>query len=259
MATVVTFGCARNNVEQARINRFSPEQIQRLTALKIFFGHKSVGDNILQGVRDLQAEDSRLTLNLVNSDHPASVPGPALIEAQIGENRNPESKDMAFLAALEQGLGANQGVVLHKYCFVDIDASTNVQQLFQSYRRGVDELKAKHPELKVVHVTVPLTTVEPTIKAWIKGVLGRTTDREAAVKRHQFNRLLRDTYAGSEPIFDLAEVESTGSDGSRTYFMHDNDKVYTLVPQYTTDGGHLNELGRRRAAEALLLVLSQVQ
>jgi hypothetical protein len=110
-----------------------------------------------------------------------------------------------------------------------------------------------------VHVTVPLTTVEPAPKAWVKSILGRVTERDAEVKRNQFNQKLRQTYTGVDPVFDLAEVESTRPDGSRTYFSHGNDRIYTLVPEYTTDGGHLNELGRRVAAERLLHVLSQVQ
>ena len=258
LSLAVSLGCTGNNVNQAKSNHFTSEEVQRLATLKVFFGHKSVGENILDGVRDLQAENPRLNFRLVKSAHPASVRGPALIEAEIGENRDPESKDKAFAAALQEGLGGDGGIVLHKYCFVDIDQSTDVPQLFQTYRRGVDELRTQHPELKIVHVTVPLTTVEPTLKAWIKNLLGRSTERDAAVKRDQFNRLMRDTYQGSEPIFDIAEVESTAPDGSRTFFTHDNDKVYTLSPEYTTDGGHLNELGRRAAAERLLGVLSRI-
>ncbi|MCZ2076650.1 MAG: hypothetical protein LC130_16845, partial [Bryobacterales bacterium] len=112
--------------------------------------------------------------------------------------------------------------------------------------------------LKFVHVTVPLTTVEPAAKAWIKSTLGKKTARAANLKRNRFNELLRKTYSGADPIFDLAEVESTYPDGSRSYFMHQENKIYTLVPEYTTDGGHLNRLGRRTAAERLLRVLAEM-
>jgi hypothetical protein len=237
---------------------FSPEEIQRLARVKIFFGHKSVGDNILEGVRDLEAVNANLSLKMVSSSDPASVKGPALVETSLGENRNPESKNKAFAAALDKGLGAEGGIVLYKYCFVDVDAATDITQLFENYRKGIDDLKRKRPELKIVHVTVPLTTVEPAAKAWIKSMLGRVTERDGEVKRNQFNQRLRQTFASVDPIFDLAEVESTRPDGSRTYFYHGNERVYTLVPEYTTDGGHLNELGRRAAAERLLHVLSQV-
>jgi lysophospholipase L1-like esterase len=99
--------------------------------------------------------------------------------------------------------------------------------------------------------------VEPPAKAWIKRLLGKATRQEVNVKRNEFNDLMRQTYAGIDPIFDLAEVESTHGNGSRSYFMQGDEKIYTLAPEFTTDGGHLNEVGRRMAAERLLLVLAQ--
>jgi len=109
-------------VEQVnRANMFSPEEIQRLARVKVFFGHKSVGDNILQGVRDLGADNANLSLKVVNSTDPAAVNGPALVEASLGENRNPESKNKAFAAALDKGLGA--------------EGNRSLQVLFRGCRR----------------------------------------------------------------------------------------------------------------------------
>ena len=234
----------------------SDQQIARLEERKIFFGHQSVGDNILQGIRDLIADDPRLKLKIVNSSDPESVPGPALVESHIGENGNPQSKDEVLATILSKGMGKQGGIAMYKYCFVDIDASTDVRQMFYHYRSGIDALKLKYPSLKIVHITVPLMTVEPAMKAWIKSLLGRPTARDADAKRNAFNDLLRQTYTGIDPIFDLAEVESTHADGSRSFFLLGNEKIYTLAPEFTTDGGHLNERGRRVAAERLLLVLA---
>jgi hypothetical protein len=100
--------------------------------------------------------------------------------------------------------------------------------------------------------------VEPPAKAWIKSQLGRVTLQDVNVKRNQFNNLMRQTYAGTDPIFDLAEVESTHGDLSRSYFTRGNEKIYTLAPEFTADSGHLNEVGRRVAAERLLFVLAQL-
>jgi len=105
---------------------------------------------------------------------------------------------------------------------------------------------------------VPLTNLEPTTKAWIKGLLGRTTAQDVNVKRNEFNSLLRNTYLGIDPIFDLAQVESTHPDGTREYFTRDGKAIYTLAPEFTTDGGHLNEFGRQSAAEALLQILAKL-
>lgn len=234
----------------------SDQQIASIESKKVFFGHQSVGANIIQGLRALMVRDPRLKLKIVNSADPESVPGPALVESSIGQNGNPRSKDEAFAAILDKGLGRQGGTAMYKYCYVDIDASTNVQQMFENYREEIEALRVKYPSLKIVHITVPLTTVEPATRAWVKTLLGRATERDANAKRNEFNRRLRQTYAGRDPIFDLAEGESTSPDGSRSYFIRDNERVFTLASEYTTDGGHLNEAGRLAMAERLLFLLA---
>jgi len=234
----------------------SDQQIASIESKKVFFGHQSVGANIIQGLRDLMVRDPRLKLKIVTSADPESVPGPAVVESSIGQNGNPRSKDEAFAAILDKGLGRQGGIAMYKYCYVDIDASTNVQQMFENYREEIEALRVKYPLLKIVHITVPLTTVEPATRAWVKTLLGRATERDADAKRNEFNRRLRQTYAGRDPIFDLAEGESTSPDGSRSYFIRDNERVFTLASEYTTDGGHLNEAGRLAMAERLLFLLA---
>jgi lysophospholipase L1-like esterase len=234
------------------------QQVFSLEAKRVFFGHQSVGDDIILGIRDLMAADPRLRLKIVDSADPESIPGPAFIESHIGKNGSPESKNEAFATILDKGMGRQGGIALYKYCYVDIDASTNVQRMFDRYREGIAAIKLKYPLLQVIHVTVPLTTVEPVLKAWVKAFLGRATERDEYVKRIEFNKLLRQTYTGTDLIFDLAEVESTHLNRSRSYFMRGNEKIYTLAPEFTTDGGHLNEVGRRAAAERLLLLLAEL-
>ena len=53
------------------------QQIASLQTKKIFFGHQSVGADVVQGIRDLMNVDSRLKLKLVTSADPQSTSGPA--------------------------------------------------------------------------------------------------------------------------------------------------------------------------------------
>lgn len=213
-------------------------QVHALLSQKIFFGHKSVGGNIVQGIHNLVAADTRLQLYMVSSDQPASVPRPAFIDSMIGENGDPASKDQAFAAIVNNGFGGQDGVALYKYCYADITSSSDVQHIFQNYRATLDALKETYPRLKLVPVTVPLTT-------------------DASQARHEFNNLLRQTYAGT-PIFDLAEVESTHADGSRSYQVINGEIIYTLAAEYSSDGGHLNDIGRQAAAKRLLVTLANL-
>jgi hypothetical protein len=255
----VNSGCGRAEVPAIRTSSPPAAMAEELTSVankRIFFGHQSVGTNIIDGIRGIIASTGP-KLTIITSTDPGSFSGAGFFEAPIGRNGDLESKNEAFARILDKGLGAQGGIALYKYCYVDFTASTNIQQVFARYRQNIDLLKAKYPRLKIVHVTVPLTTVEPAGKAWLKAVLGRATAPNANTQRNAFNRMLRDTYRG-DPIFDLAEVESTHPDGSRSFFTSGKETIYSLCPEYTSDGGHLNEVGRRRAAERLICLLAQV-
>ena len=231
-----------------------------VAAKKIYFGHQSVGANILDGVRELMAADSGAPrLTIVSADDPGAVRGPALVESYVGQNGDPASKGAAFAAALERGMGEEGGVALYKHCYVDFGRGTDVRRLFADYQARMAALRAKYPKLVIAHVTVPLTTVnENPVKKLLKSALGRPTAAEANALRSEFNALLRATYAGKEPVFDLAAIESTRPDGSRAYITRGADTVYTLAPEYTDDGGHLNAAGRRAAAAGFIAFLAKL-
>ena len=64
------------------------------------------------------------------------------------------------------------------------------------------------------------------------------------------------TYGGKEPIFDLAQIESTYPDGTRATFDWQGQTYERMIPEYGSDGRHLNESGRQRVAENLIMFLS---
>src|SRR5262249_25600299 len=97
---------APGDLESFREERMlNDQQISSLASRKILFGHQSVGTNILNGIRDMAATDARLKLNIVKSSHPESISGPAIVEFNVGENGNPQSKINAFNTVLEGGMG----------------------------------------------------------------------------------------------------------------------------------------------------------
>jgi lysophospholipase L1-like esterase len=228
----------------------------RLADARIYFGHQSVGGNIVEGLRDLGAARNGSPLRIVRSrERSSSVP--ALVEFTIGENGRPESKMKDFAAALHQIDEGAEAIAVFKYCYLDITPATNVDQLFASHRKAVEEMRAQHPNLTFVHVTAPLTRLESGPRFFAKRLLGKPTTRDANARRNRFNAMLREEYAG-EPMFDLAMVESTRPGGSRSFFNDGADVVYTLAPELTDDGGHLNAAGRRAAAAEFAAVIGRV-
>ena len=227
--------------------------LKNLSGRKIYFGHQSVGNNILGGVGDILKENPQVKLNIVKISEPAALNSPILLHSFIGENENPESKINDFAKNVEKGIGNNADVALFKFCYVDINRMTDVERLFLAYKDTMERLKAKYPKTKFVHVTAPLTIPESSAKAFLKGLIGKEDNN---IKRNFFNEMLRKEYGGKGILFDLAEIESTYPDGARAFFTSGGKKNYTLVPDYTDDGGHLNEKGRKVVASEFLRFLS---
>jgi lysophospholipase L1-like esterase len=78
------------------------------------------------------------------------------------------------------------------------------------------------------------------------------------LRREEYNDLLRQTYAGHAPLFDLARLESTDPNGEKTTAAWKGHLVPALAPLYTDDGGHLNALGRQLAAREFVAVLAAI-
>lgn len=231
----------------------SPEQLERVAKRRVFFGHQSVGGNVLDGVKDVVGDRWLLT----EARSPDAFAQPGLVHTLVGRNEDPSGKVVDFEKALDD-VGGRPEVAFFKFCYIDFTASTDVEKLFGEYTAALTRLRAKYPAVTFVHVTVPLTTVQTGAKAWLKHLVGRAVwgEQENAA-RHRFNELLRAKLAG-QPLFDLAAVEATRPDGTAQRFELGGAQVPSLVPEYSDDGQHLNSSGRRRAAEALVEVLAKL-
>lgn len=228
--------------------------LEALSRQSVFFGHQSVGMNLIQGLRELAARE-RVPLRIEERTSAAGLVRGTLGHGWIAENSDPLRKMRSFDAALASETGPD--VAFMKLCYVDIGPDTDVAALFAAYRTTMDTLRARHPRTTFVHVTVPLTTVQGGIKAMVKWLLDRPPyGLLENARREEFNALLRRVYEGREPLFDLARLESTTPAGATETVSWKGRTVPALVAAYTDDGGHLNEEGRARAARALVTSLA---
>jgi hypothetical protein len=228
-----------------------------LRQARIVFGHQSVGANILQGIRELSEEAGTEKPHIAPLGEINLSSGTFVADVRIGENGDPASKCADFREVVERIPEGGVDIALMKFCYSDFAPDTNIPELFNLYRRTVDSLRKAHPKLTVVHCTTPLTTRTPAWKRFIKWVLGRTefSDKGNAM-RQEYNELLRQEYRG-EPLLDLAAFESTLPDGSRCSFEYNGKLAFALADEYTSDGGHLNRLGRRVVATEFVKVFSR--
>ena len=152
---------------------------------------------------------------------------------------------------MEKGVGEKTDIAFLKFCFVDILPTTEVKQVFEDYKTGMKDLKARYPHVTFMHITVPLTFEPAGFQGWvkktkdlIKKVIGRMNFYENT-KRNQFNELMRKEYEGKAPLFDLAKIECTDPTGNLHAAETDGHREYFLLPEYTDDGGHLNNREKR--------------
>jgi hypothetical protein len=253
-------GEMKGKVEPAPLLKDTPVVTwEKLAGKVILFGHQSVGDNIIDGMKALIAENPRIKLLITESKSASDLKGPVFAHFKIGKNEDPKSKMEDFAETLKKGLGDRVDIAFMKLCFVDVRSDSNVKDIFANYRDTARKLIGKYPKVVFVHITAPLTTTQTGVKVWIKKIIGRAIGGyEDNMKRQEFNDLLRAEYAGKEPLFDLAGVESTYPDGKRELFTKEGKSYPSLVPLFTDDGGHLNKTGRKIVAEQLLILLAEL-
>lgn len=256
LALATAVGAAAN-VRAAEVDTGLRAELERVAQRRIFFGHQSVGDNVLDGVKQL-ATMAGVPVRIAETKTASGVGPGTLGHAWVGENRYPLTKLQAF----EQAFGqrpAGVEIALVKFCYTDITAETDPKALFAQYRDTVERLRTKNPGMTLVHVTAPLTHVQRGPKAFVKRLLGRAPYGSIEnARREQYNALLRQTYQGRDPIFDLARVESTAPDGTVVSAEWKGGVAPALVPAFTDDGHHLNAAGSLRAARELISVLAAV-
>jgi hypothetical protein len=255
-------GMTTSNEKSERLHSLadvSEAQWAALAQRRVFFGHQSVGGNIMDGVADVLKANPGIRLNVVESRDLSGSTRPGFHHALIGRNDFPLEKFDDFAKVASTGFGSEGGIAMLKLCYIDIHRHTDAQDLFEQYRRRVDAVRAKNPTLTIVHFTSPLTSIENWKGRLRASLTGSATQRERNAVRHRYNELLRQAYQGREPLFDIARLESTLPDGKGVFFRVGDEAVPLLAPEYTDDGGHLNAPARRMVAEQLLIMLAQLE
>jgi len=233
------------------------EKWETLAKKKIFFGHQSVGFNIIDGIKSVLAENPNIKLNIVETRDPSDFNVGVFAHFRVGINEDPQSKTEDFSQIIDSDIGGKVDISFHKYCFIDVTGNSDIENIFDDYAIKMKKMTKEYPDVKFIHVTIPLTTIQTGPKAWVKKILGRSVGGfDANIKRNNYNKLLISAYQNSHSIFDLAAVEALKPDGHFESFTAKGQTYLSLYGGYTTDGGHLNQLGEKLVAEKLLIFLA---
>lgn len=232
-------------VDEAQVK----SDLEKVANARILLGHQSVGRDVLAGLRAL-ASETGAPLRIVEIEGLPPDDQPGLFSNHIGKNGDPEGKCEAFSHLLVRPEQPKYDVAMMKFCYVDLLEGTpmSADEMLNRYERLTGSIREQRPDVRLVHVTMPLKAEPEGKNTWLKRKLGLTVDGDGAnVMRHKFNEGLRARYQ-NEPMLDLAALESTLPDGTRVTFGKDGQAIYQLARAYTHDGGHLNEIGQRRVA-----------
>jgi hypothetical protein len=233
--------------------------LDRLGRMRTFFAHRSVGADLMDGVRAIAAEnDAPVSVRELDRDLPEGVFAHAMLTPANGD---PVSKLRDFERMICGGVGDAADVVLFKFCYADFSTQTDPTWMFRSYDRTIRALRTGFPRLRFLHVTAPLTTARTSSgpRAAVDALRRRTPDGLIEnSRREEFNDLMRRIYDGRDQVFDLALAESIAASGAQeTHDLHGR-LIPSLVPAYTNDGGHLNAPARAKIARQLVAAIARV-
>lgn len=239
------------------------EMLTRAAQARIFFGHQSVGNNIVGGIAAAYTAAGLPTPRVIDTRTAPADANPVFMENGIAENYEPIDKIDDFAAIMNGAMSSEVDVAFMKLCYVDVDASSSENDpdiLFAHYQSVLASLEAAHPNVLFLHLGMPVRTdgnaveVAPSAISNVTGNLGIAPDSLPTwMKRERYNSFMRANYGSTGRHWDLAARESAVGNGNvlarlynSTYYVH------TMNPAYASDGAHLNATGAQYMATELM-------
>ena len=233
---------------------FTPEDVAALKTRKIFFAHKSVGGELMEGIRRVDGMNVRgvfsSQLNQVGTqiafyEHNMFPPSP---DNPQQESLDPYIKIETFerlMHAIGEA-GNTVDIAFMKMGYPNFNDNSNVGDIFEAYQTTLQRLQDEFPNTIFVHATAPI---------YMESTATRPIFNLHNVQIERFNKRLRDIYKGK--VFDLATLESIREDGSIA--KSTDGETIALAEEWSSDGGHLNVQGQNRFGGALIGFLAQVK
>jgi hypothetical protein len=265
IGAVVFTGCDKKaptalNVDLSALKEVPLQKWKVLLSKSIYFGHQSVGFNLMDGIAAIIKEEPEIAFIIKETTAPSDLRPAVWAHSEIGKNRFPQQKFDDFKRVMERGLGTKTDIAFLKLCYVDVMKGTDVQEVFDQYKKTMADLKKSFPRVQFIYFTVPLTSYENSLSARIKRALGRSIPGDDDnIARDHFNKLVRAEFGLTGNLFDIARIEATGVDDRIE--MHEKNGVEfpSMAPEWTYDGGHFTAEGSKMLACEFLLFLADAR
>ncbi len=229
-----------NAVDSSQIPQ---EWLDAARELDTFFAHRSVGNNILAGMADLQGQDPvRYAIEIAGNSPSWFVSNSGILHRSLGINGEPQTKINGFDDYIRGGYHVAD-VTMMKFCPGDTlpFGSVPAEDIWPAYQAMMEGLEQAYPETIFVWWTLPIFTA---------------ADDRGNDEKEVFNGLIRDYCAANGCVlFDIADIESHDPDGNPVTSAAGYEAMWN---GYSYDGGHLNEAGRVRVARAYWWLLARL-
>jgi hypothetical protein len=218
--------------------------IVKAAALKVYFEHASVGQNICAGLEALKGSSrySSEQLSLSSAYDSTWFQTHSGLEDNNRGNPGADAKRSYFASSMA-AIAPTANVATFKFCWIDNPSSPAT--LFSAVKATMESLEASYPAVKFVWWTMPITTSD-------------CPDDDAAkrAQRQSYNSLVRNYCAANGKwLLDIAALESHADSGAA---LVDGSGNELLVQAYSSDGGHLNSIGQNKIAKAYWRLLAEI-
>lgn len=225
---------------------------------RIYLGHRSVGYNLIQGIRILKEKEPLPSLSIVDADKQALLTGNGIFHSWMNEEGSPQDLASDFIAFFSKKFQKDMDIVYLRFTPYYVDK--NLNKVMSDYKEAHILLKQQFPRTIFIHATFPLPHAEITWKTRVKQLINYDNIWEYghSIHTNNYNRLLKQEYGEDRAFFDFAAALSTYPDGTRSYFTIDKNRYYHMVKEFTYDRTHLTKEGKIVVAEKFLLFLSDL-
>ena len=106
----------------------------------------SVGYNIIDGIKDIMKSNPAIKLNIQETTDISKFNNGVFAHSRNGENVKPKTKVDAFVKTMDSGLAKQVDIAFFKFCYVDFNKNTDVNDLFKYYTSAMDATEEKISE-----------------------------------------------------------------------------------------------------------------
>ncbi len=232
-------------------------------SIRFLFAHQSVGASITAVVPEVYKKAKLAQPKVGWWDEVMNTKTPVFAHVPIGTNGDPEGKLADFVRYLDEAPAGGLDMALLKLGYADINASTDVDTLFEEYATTMADLQAKHPDIVLLYSTVPLVVdrgSQLVAAAKVTGVSDPTWPAASDnIARERFNTLVRAKYRASGKLYDVAALEARAAGGKLTAMQYEGQWYPVLNPELAApDRQHLNDTGALQLATELVKLVSSV-